>query len=80
MLCGGCRYVYMDEMLLAVRASPASKVATLSRDSQALLHSVRASLDKSLAGDTDVRSSGWFWCPKPGLSSELNRHDYMHEC
>ena len=51
-----CRYVYMDDMLLAVRASPASKAATLSKDSQALVHLVRADLDAAaLKGDSEVR-------------------------
>lgn len=50
-----CRYVYMDDMLLGVRASPASKAATLSRDSQALVHAVRADLDEAaLRGDREV--------------------------
>lgn len=51
-----CRYVYMDDMLLAIRASPASKAATLSRDSQALVQSVRADLDAAAPKrDTEVR-------------------------
>ncbi|BDA47525.1 Vacuolar fusion protein CCZ1 homolog [Coccomyxa sp. Obi] len=57
------RYVYMDDMLLAVRASPASKAATLSRDSQALVHSVRADLDAvALKGDSEVIVRGAHDC------------------
>ncbi|KAK9823556.1 hypothetical protein WJX72_003727 [[Myrmecia] bisecta] len=41
----GYRYLYKDTMLGAVRASPASKVATLSKESLALANSVRAELD-----------------------------------
>ncbi len=49
------RYVYVDDMLLAVRASPASKAATLSRESQTLVHAVRADLDEAaLRGDREV--------------------------
>ena len=43
-------------MLQAVRASPGSKAATLSKDSQALTHAVRAQLDSQcMQGDAEVR-------------------------
>ena len=45
-------------MLQAVRASPGSKAATLSKDSQALTHAVRAQLDSQcMQGDAEVRPS-----------------------
>lgn len=73
----------MDDMLLAVRASPASKAATLSRDSQALVHSLRADLDAAAqGGDSEVRvfpeSSTylhlsrviiWVWLPEDQIKS-----------
>ena len=40
-----CRYLFVDSILAAVQASPASKVATLSQESLALLLSVRTELD-----------------------------------
>lgn len=42
-------------MLQAVRASPGAKAATLSRESQALTHAVRAQLDgQCMQGDAEV--------------------------
>ena len=42
-------------MLQAVRASPGAKAATLSRESQALTHAVRAQLDgQCIQGDAEV--------------------------
>ena len=42
-------------MLQAVRASPGAKAATLSRESQALTHAVRAQLDgHCFQGDAEV--------------------------
>jgi hypothetical protein len=42
-------------MLLAVRASPPSKAATLARESQALVAAVRADLDlQAPRGDAEV--------------------------
>ena len=50
--------MYENRMLQAVRASPASKAATLSKDSQALTHAVRAQLDSQcMQGDAEVRPS-----------------------
>ena len=57
--CSGLpRYLFTDGLLLGVRGSPPSKVATLSRESMALLHHVRAELDRRKAFETaspDVR-------------------------
>lgn len=54
----GCyrrRYVYENRLLQAVRASPGVKAATLSRESQALTHAVRAQLDSQcMQGDAEV--------------------------
>ena len=44
-----CRYLFTDGVLLAVRASPSSKVATLARSSLALVNSVRADLEAQLS-------------------------------
>jgi hypothetical protein len=52
------RYLFTDGVLAAVRGSPPGKVATLSRDSLALLHHVRVELDRRKAFETappDVR-------------------------
>lgn len=40
------RYLFTDGLLAAVQASPATKVATLSRDSLSLLASVRSQLTR----------------------------------
>ena len=57
------RYLYEDTLLLAVRASPPAKAATLFRESQALVHAVRAELDgRDVRGDAEV-------CHVPGLVS-----------
>lgn len=46
-------------MLLAVRASPSSKVATLNKDSLVMVHGVRTALDERPSmGDAEV-------CPAP---------------
>ncbi|KAK9828403.1 hypothetical protein WJX81_004639 [Elliptochloris bilobata] len=45
----GFRYAYSDASLGTGRASPATKVATLSRDSLALAHAVRCQLDAAAA-------------------------------
>eukprot|EP00898_Chlorokybus_atmophyticus_P003281 jgi/Chlat1/3954/Chrsp26S04206 len=48
----GYRYLYVDRMHLAVRASPDKKVATLSRDSLAVLNQVRDDLLASCKAGT----------------------------
>ncbi len=54
------RYLYEDALLLAVRASPAAKAATLFRESQALVHAVRAELDgRDVRGDAEVGFFPW---------------------
>ena len=40
----GCRYLYVDQMLTAVQASPQNKVATLSSESLELMASAREQL------------------------------------
>ena len=60
-------------MLQAVRASPGSKAATLSKDSQALTHAVRAQLDsQSMQGDAEVRPSSPWKAPACVLCSLLH--------
>jgi len=51
------RYAYMDAALGTGRASPAAKVATLSRDSLALVHAVRCDLDAAAAAAADAASA-----------------------
>ena len=43
-----CRYLFTDDLLSAVRASPGNKVATLSRSSLALVNAVRADIEAQL--------------------------------
>lgn len=45
----GARYAYADASLGGGQASPAAKVATLSRESLALAHAVRCQLDAAAA-------------------------------
>ena len=40
-----CRYLFTDDLLSAVRASPGNKVATLSQSSLALTSAVRADIE-----------------------------------
>ena len=43
----GLRYLFLDRLSLAVRASPPAKASTLSREALAALHQLRAQLDDS---------------------------------
>ena len=77
----GFRYLFTDGLLLGVRGSPPSKVATLSRESMALLHHVRAELDRRKTFETaphDVRRR--FAQPDPHSSDLRSTNPELCSC
>lgn len=57
----GFRYLFTDDVLIAVRASPGVKVSTLSRNSLALVNYVREDFERQLRGKEDAYAYTAVW-------------------